>query len=54
MGDDIAGVIEEHGGTAVKFPVIEISAPDSLVALDALLHGIQGYSICWFLSAPPR
>ena len=50
LGDDIAGAIEEHGGTAVKFPVIEISAPDSFVALDALLHGIQDFDLLVFVS----
>ena len=50
LGDDIAGAIEEHGGTAVKFPVIEISASDSFVALDALLRGIQGFDLLVFVS----
>ncbi len=51
LGDDMAGVIEEHGGTAVKFPVIEISAPDSFAALDALLRGIQDFDLLVFVSA---
>lgn len=51
LGNDIAEAIEEHGGIAVKFPVIEISAPDSFVALDALLHGIQGFDLLVFVSA---
>ncbi len=51
MGDDMARLIEEHGGTAVKFPVIEISMPDSFVALDALLRHIQDFDLLVFVSA---
>ncbi len=51
LGNDIAEAIEEHGGIAAKFPVIEISAPDSFVALDALLRGIAGFDLLVFVSA---
>ncbi len=50
-GDAISRAIEEHGGTAIKFPVIEISTPDSFVALDALLHGIGDIDLLVFVSA---
>ena len=50
-GDAIARAIEKHGGTAIKFPVIKISAPYSFVALDALLHGIGDIDLLVFVSA---
>ncbi len=51
LGDDIARVIEEHGGIAVQFPVIEISAPERFVALDTLLCDITDFDLLVFVSA---
>ncbi len=51
LGGDTARAVEEHGGIALQFPVIEISAPHSFVALDALLHGIHDFDLLVFASA---
>ncbi len=51
LADDMVGIIEQHGGTVIKFPVIEISAPHSFDALDAVLRDIQAFDLLVFVSA---
>lgn len=51
LGDAVSRAIEKRGGTVIPFPVIEISDPDSFVALDDLLHNIQSIELLVFVSA---
>lgn len=37
QGENISNIIESHGGTAIRFPVIAITPPDNFASLDAAL-----------------
>ena len=43
-------LIEDHGGTAIRFPVIEINKSDNQQAAEKLLNNISQYDIGIFLS----
>ena len=50
LAEDTAAAIEQCGGVAVQFPVIEIAAPDSFAAVDALLDNIRDFELLIFVS----
>ena len=43
-------LIEDHGGTAIRFPVIEINKSDNQQAAEKLLNNISQYDIGIFIS----
>ncbi len=50
QGENIASLIEVHGGTAIRFPVIEITPPDSFASLDATLTRLSEVDLIIFVS----
>ena len=51
QADDLVGIIERYGGTAIRFPTIEIIPPDSWDDCDRAIDGLYMYDGIIFTSA---
>lgn len=51
QADGICHLIEAEGGTALRFPVIDIQPPADSVTLNSLIHNLDRYHLAIFVSA---
>lgn len=50
QADNLCQLIESHGGTAIRMPVIEIKASENLPAAEKILSQLEDYDIGIFIS----
>ena len=51
QGATLAALIQQQGGEAIMFPVIEITDPEDPEVLDAILDGLDDFDLAIFISA---
>jgi uroporphyrinogen-III synthase len=51
QADELCSLIKAAGGTAVRFPVLEIGEPEDMESLNRILDRLESYDLAIFISA---